>query len=31
MVTWLIWINDQYAHFGSKVISDTEREGLHTL
>ena len=31
MVTWLIWINDQYAHFGSKVIAVTEREGLHTL
>ena len=31
MVTWMIWINEQYAHFGSKVISVTEREGLHTL
>ncbi|MDQ3677621.1 MAG: Tn3 family transposase [Actinomycetota bacterium] len=31
MVTWMIWINQQYAHFGSKVISVTEREGLHTL
>lgn len=31
MVTWMVWINDQYAHFGSKVISVTEREGLHTL
>jgi TnpA family transposase len=31
MVTWMIWINDQYAHFGSKVIAVTEREGLHTL
>ncbi len=30
MVTWMIWINEQYAHFGSKVISVTEREGLHT-
>ena len=29
--TWMIWINEQYAHFGSKVISVTEREGLHTL
>ncbi len=27
----MIWINEQYAHFGSKVISVTEREGLHTL
>lgn len=31
MVIWMIWINEQYAHFGSKVISVTEREGLHTL
>ncbi len=31
MVTWMIWINEQYAHFGSKVISVTEREGLHTF
>ena len=23
--------HEQYAHFGSKVISVTEREGLHTL
>ncbi len=25
MVTWMIWINEQYAHFGSKVISVIER------
>ncbi len=31
MVTWMIWIIEQYAHFGSRVISVTEREGLHTL
>ena len=27
----MIWINEQYAHLGSKVISVTEREGPHTL
>jgi hypothetical protein len=27
----LLHRHDQYAHFGSKVIAVTEREGLHTL